>query len=793
MEGISKIWPKWEPVEVLGQGGFGIVYKAKRENFGEVLWSAIKVIKIPNDYTELKTMESSGFTEEQIKQYYKKSVTALINEIRLMDTMKSASHIVSIEDFEVVELENEIGWKVYIRMELLTNLHDYLSKKGSSVEEVRKMAIDILTALEHCHQLDIIHRDIKPANIFVSRFGEYKLGDFGISRQVEQANATMSQKGTKSYMAPEMIRLSKYGKNVDFYALGLTMYELLNYGRMPFLPKYPELFFPQDREEAIIKRLTGEAIPEIEGIGAMNRIIQKACAYDPQNRYQSATEMKNDLQHLEFSNDLSTLIQEEDDDKTINFIDTRSSLLEEDNTVNVLGNDNDLFNSLLSQETDDEKTMNVIGNDSFIFEDSTILKSENIEYVINRHNIPYYMVFTNGYYNLQDNLILTSDDAKSLGLKKLYDEYLNTNNKIGVLEKMVQLDNNAKLFATLADEYYKNNNELEAKQWYEKAYQLDSEDVYIIKRIAFINYQYGRFEKAIELANKGLENYRLGKSSSHLYAIHQLYFIKALAYQNLGNEKDAILAISELEQFNFKTYIAGFAEAKTLPEMNQSFNKTRFLKDLLTNDRSLSTKHQIFIATINFGIGANFFKEHMTAHIKEIKESYYSNANKLEKLKEKMGITYDEGYIYVTTTLFGDAIFGQYGIYKYVDKKVYYMDYYSLPYVLIGTHDSINMYIRKQEDYQLSTWRTIISGARKNPYIMLSLCEIKQDLVGKNSLPLNLPLSQVGYLCNTLWMDIFFNVKTTGELKRVSDKDLKEFFKKDINKYIYYKALKLEL
>ena len=134
MEGISKIWPKWEPVEVLGQGGFGIVYKAKRENFGEVLWSAVKVIKIPNDYTELKTMESSGFTEDQIKQYYKKSVTALINEIRLMDTMKSASHIVSIEDFEVVELENEIGWKVYIRMELLTNLNDYLSKKGSSVE-----------------------------------------------------------------------------------------------------------------------------------------------------------------------------------------------------------------------------------------------------------------------------------------------------------------------------------------------------------------------------------------------------------------------------------------------------------------------------------------------------------------------------------------------------------------------------------------------------------------------------------------------------------------------------------
>ena len=177
-------------------------------------------------------MTSTGFTEEQIRAYYQKSVKTLVDEIRMMETMKSASHIVGIEDFEVVE--DGIGWKVYIRMELLTNLQDYLMEKGVSVEEIVKMATHILSALEHCHEMNIIHRDIKPANIFVSRFGEYKLGDFGISRQVERNNATMSQKGTKSYMAPEMIRLSKYGKNVDLYALGLTMYELLNHGRMPF-------------------------------------------------------------------------------------------------------------------------------------------------------------------------------------------------------------------------------------------------------------------------------------------------------------------------------------------------------------------------------------------------------------------------------------------------------------------------------------------------------------------------------------------------------------------------------
>ena len=83
------------------------------------------------------------------------------------------------------------------------------------------MGQDILTALEFCHAQHLIHRDIKPSNIFVTPFGEYKLGDFGISREVERTNATLSQKGTKSYMAPEMILGEKYGKDVDLYALGL--------------------------------------------------------------------------------------------------------------------------------------------------------------------------------------------------------------------------------------------------------------------------------------------------------------------------------------------------------------------------------------------------------------------------------------------------------------------------------------------------------------------------------------------------------------------------------------------
>ena len=353
MENINKIWPKWEPVEVLGEGGFGKVYKAKRSDIEA--YSAIKVIKIPNNQSEVKEMTSSGLTNEHLKSYYYKSVTAFTDEIKLMIKLKSAGHIVGIEDYEVVENKDSFGWTIYIRMELLTNLSDYLKGKVVTVDEVKKMALHILNALEYCHDLNIIHRDIKPANIFVSEFGDYKLGDFGVSKEVEKTNATLSQKGTKSYMAPEMVRMEHYSKNVDMYALGLTMYELLNHNRMPFLPPYPETYFPNDREEAIFKRLAGQEFPPIEGIGKMNDIIFKACHPQANMRYETATEMKKAL--LDLGETSATTFEEvvEEEKEIISFDDKTYG----DNSEKTIGNFNNPF------VNKDEKTMGMFGGTIF--------------------------------------------------------------------------------------------------------------------------------------------------------------------------------------------------------------------------------------------------------------------------------------------------------------------------------------------------------------------------------------------------------------------------------------------
>ena len=103
-----------------------------------------------------------------------------------MEYFRGNSHIVSVEDYKVMEYLDEIGWDIFIRMEYLTSFMEYYAGKNLTEKEVMKLGIDLCRSLEYCGQLHIIHRDIKPENIFVSRFGDFKLGDFGIARELEK-------------------------------------------------------------------------------------------------------------------------------------------------------------------------------------------------------------------------------------------------------------------------------------------------------------------------------------------------------------------------------------------------------------------------------------------------------------------------------------------------------------------------------------------------------------------------------------------------------------------------------
>ncbi len=294
------VWPEWEFVRQIGRGAYGTVYEAVRlDEFQVESRAAIKVISIPQDDAELDTLRTEGLDYNASKNYMRKVVDAFVGEVKLMITFKGVPNILSVEDYKVVERENEIGWDISIRMELLTPLYSYISDKSLTEREVAQLGCDICSALEVCAKKNVIHRDIKPGNIFINDFGSYKLGDFGIARQMESMTTELSRKGTGSYMAPEVEKGLPYNTTVDIYSLGLVLYLLLNKNRLPFLDPDKQILTPNDREMAIRRRLDGEKLPPpCDASQQMAQIILSACAYDPKRRFASATAMKNALQTI---------------------------------------------------------------------------------------------------------------------------------------------------------------------------------------------------------------------------------------------------------------------------------------------------------------------------------------------------------------------------------------------------------------------------------------------------------------------------------------------------------------
>ncbi|MCL1851567.1 MAG: DUF5050 domain-containing protein [Peptococcaceae bacterium] len=296
IEAMGVVWPEWEVVQQIGEGTYGKVYKVVREEYGLTSYAAVKAISIPQNDAEINVLFSEGLEEASVRSYFASIVNDFVNEIKFMVSMKGAANIVSVDDYKVVEKTGKIGWGIFIRMELLTSLVDYTAKRKMTETEVTKLGQDVCAALALCSRRKIIHRDIKPENIFVSPFGDFKVGDFGIARELEKTSSAMSAKGTYNYMAPEIMS-SQYDATVDFYSLGLVLYKLLNNNRLPFIDAHAQRILYCDRQNAIERRFNGEPLPApVEASPQMAQLILQACAFDPVTRFQTAAAFKNALE-----------------------------------------------------------------------------------------------------------------------------------------------------------------------------------------------------------------------------------------------------------------------------------------------------------------------------------------------------------------------------------------------------------------------------------------------------------------------------------------------------------------
>ena len=186
----------------------------------------------------------------------------------------------------------------YIVMEYVDGrtVRDLLQADHRLLPERALEIIDgVLGALDYSHQSGIVHRDIKPGNVMVTRNGDIKVMDFGIARSMSDNQATMTQTaqviGTAQYLSPEQARGERVDARSDLYSTGCLMYELLT-GRPPFTGDSPvAIAYQHVRENPVPPSRVDPEIPSWA-----DAIVLKAMAKDPADRYQSAAEMRMDIQ-----------------------------------------------------------------------------------------------------------------------------------------------------------------------------------------------------------------------------------------------------------------------------------------------------------------------------------------------------------------------------------------------------------------------------------------------------------------------------------------------------------------
>jgi len=186
----------------------------------------------------------------------------------------------------------------YIVMEYVDGrtVRDLLQSDHRLLPERSLEIIDgVLGALDYSHQSGIVHRDIKPGNVMVTRNGDIKVMDFGIARAMSDNQATMTQTaqviGTAQYLSPEQARGERVDARSDLYSTGCLMYELLT-GRPPFTGDSPvAIAYQHVRENPVPPSVVDPDMPSWA-----DAIVLKAMAKDPGDRYQSAAEMRMDVQ-----------------------------------------------------------------------------------------------------------------------------------------------------------------------------------------------------------------------------------------------------------------------------------------------------------------------------------------------------------------------------------------------------------------------------------------------------------------------------------------------------------------
>lgn len=267
---IGKKISHYKILEILGEGGMGIVYKAEDTKLKRHV--ALKFL--PQDLTRDQEAKERFILEAQAASALDHSNICVIHEI---DETEDGRTFITMACYEGETLKERI------------------ERDPLKLEEAIDIAIQVAQGLEMVHKKGIIHRDIKPGNIFITGDGVAKLLDFGLAKLAGLIGLTTPGTilGTVTYMSPEQAGGEEVDSATDIWSLGVVLYEMLT-GKPPFRGEYEQAIIysilSEDPEPAEKYR---EDIP-VEITTSLNRALQK----NPDDRYQSVEEFRVDLQRI---------------------------------------------------------------------------------------------------------------------------------------------------------------------------------------------------------------------------------------------------------------------------------------------------------------------------------------------------------------------------------------------------------------------------------------------------------------------------------------------------------------
>src|SRR3954453_11145471 len=265
---------RYELDGVVGRGGMAEVYRARDIRLDRIV--AIKTLRA--DLARDQIFQARFRREAQS--------AASLNHPSIVAVYDTGEDMASGMPIPYIVMEYVDGRTV---RDLLIEGHRLLP------ERTLEIVNGVLRALEYSHQAGIVHRDIKPGNVMVTRNGDIKVMDFGIARAMSDAQATMTQTaqviGTAQYLSPEQARGERVDSRSDLYSTGCLLYELLT-GRPPFTGDSPvAIAYQHVRENPVPPSRVDPDVPPWA-----DAIVLKAMAKSPADRYQTAADMRADLQ-----------------------------------------------------------------------------------------------------------------------------------------------------------------------------------------------------------------------------------------------------------------------------------------------------------------------------------------------------------------------------------------------------------------------------------------------------------------------------------------------------------------